>query len=168
MNNIILIGFMGCGKTTVGKNTAEALRLDFVDTDEYIERKYEMRISEIFEKFGEEKFRDMETKALREVCQRDNTVISTGGGIIIRDENADIMKNSGKVFFINTPFETIKSRLKGDKKRPLLAEGFEKAKALYDSRMDKYQKAADKEICCTASPQVLEIILKEMKEECFQ
>ncbi len=144
MRNIILIGFMGCGKTTAGKIIAEKSGYTFVDTDEYIEKKYNMKISEIFEKYGEGKFREMETLALCEVCGKDNCIISTGGGIVERfTENAEIMKKSGTVFFINPPFEIIKQRLSGDTSRPLLAEGFEKAQKLYKSRLPKYKDAAD-------------------------
>ncbi len=161
MSNIILIGFMGCGKTTAGRLVAEKTGYKFIDTDKFIETKYNMTISEIFSAFGEAKFRDMETEALREVCSMAGYVISTGGGIVVREENAEIMKKSGRVFFINTPFEVIKERLKDDMTRPLLKDGFEKAKSLLDDRMEKYINAADVIIEKETSAEVLAEILNK-------
>lgn len=124
MGNIILIGFMGCGKTSVGKKVAEKLNYCFCDVDRMIERDNKMSISEIFQEYGEEHFRAIETKAimnLRETVR--NCIISVGGGLPLRDENRIFLKELGKVVFINVSKEVIIKRLEHDVTRPILNKG---------------------------------------------
>ena len=151
-DNIVLIGYMGAGKSTVGKSLAETLGMDFIDTDEYIVEKENMTIPEIFAEKGESGFRDIETEAvryLRENCC--NTVISTGGGAVLRDENAMLLKETGKVFYLYaTPEETF-NRVKGDTGRPLLdSESEEKLKEkivkMLEVRYHAYMRTADHRI----------------------
>lgn len=119
--NIILIGFMGSGKTTVGKRLAQRISYQFYDTDYLLETKQEMSISRIFELYGEEYFRDMETKLLRELVKdTDRTILSTGGGMPLREENAKLMKELGHIVYLKASKETIVKRLMGDTSRPLL------------------------------------------------
>ncbi len=142
MKNIILIGFMGCGKTTVGKILSKKLGLKFIDTDEETEKSAGMTISRIFEEFGENRFRDIETEILEKVCAGENRLISTGGGIILREKNIEIMK-SGKVYFLNTPMEIVEKRLAGNTTRPLAAGGLDRLRKLHAERLEKYLSAAD-------------------------
>lgn len=122
MKNIILVGYMGCGKTTVGKHLARICGLDFLDTDELIEEQQGRSIREIFASDGEEVFRDMETQALKEMLEKkeDGFVISTGGGMAVREENRELLKQLGKVYYLKAEPETVYARIKGDTKRPLL------------------------------------------------
>lgn len=140
MNNIYLIGMPGCGKTSLGKKIAQKLNLSFVDLDYYLVEKERHTISDIFKTKGENYFRQAETKYLKEVSGLDNQVVSTGGGIIICDENTEVMKNSGIVIFIDTPPDCIlkNSSLSG---RPLLKNKDDIFK-LYEERYSKYKNAA--------------------------
>lgn len=122
MKNIILVGYMGCGKTTVGKNLARVCELSFLDTDEWIEEQQGRSISEIFASDGEAAFRDMETEVLREMLaeKKEGFILSTGGGMPVREENRVLLKQLGRVFYLQAEPETIYARVKGDTTRPLL------------------------------------------------
>ena len=129
MKNIILIGYMGSGKTTVGKKLEEISGMPFVDTDELIEKKYGLSISEIFEKFGEEDFREKEETTFKELMEKESgLVIATGGGlpIFIRDKS---LLQKGFTVYLEADIETITSRLENDFTRPLLSNG-DKAKKI--------------------------------------
>lgn len=143
--NIILCGFMGCGKTTVGRLLAKEKGMDFVDLDLYIEKQQQMTISKIFNKFGEPYFRQLEREAAITLSGLKSKVIAAGGGTLTFQENVDTFKKSGMIVLINSSLETIAERLKGDKTRPLLARpDKEKAmKELYEKRMPMYKAAAD-------------------------
>ena len=91
MNSIILCGFMGAGKTSVGKELANRHNLKFIETDEYIEKKQNMTIKEIFEKYGEDYFRDLENEVTREISNSENCVVSTGGGLMTYKRNSDLL-----------------------------------------------------------------------------
>lgn len=144
MNNIILIGFMGCGKTTVGKNIAQRLDIPFVDMDQEIQEKSNMTIKEIFEKHGEAYFRDLETAFLKSF-NKSNHVLSTGGGIVTRAENIDIIKKLGTVVFLHASFEQLMKNLEKDNTRPLLqGDNYqEKARELLNQREGIYLGTAD-------------------------
>ena len=140
--NIILTGFMGSGKTTVGKVLAEKLGMDFVDVDKEIERNENKAISDIFAENGQEYFRELETKYLKEICGKKGQVISTGGGAVLKSINVSVMKKSGKVIFLDVPADEIKRRLINDNTRPVLqANSFD---SVYDERIDIYKRTADK------------------------
>lgn len=144
MNNIILCGFMGCGKTTVGKNLSTLANMKFVDMDKYIEKKADMTVSEIFEKFGEEGFRDMEHKACLELSESTDYVIASGGGTLVFDRNVKVLSKTGTIVLIDVSYETLCNRLKNDKKRPLLQceNRNEKIQELLNKRMPLYKKAS--------------------------
>ncbi len=145
MNNIILCGFMGCGKSTIGKIIAKKTGKKFIDMDSYIEEKAEMKISEIFEKFGEAHFRDMEHEACKELSEMKGVIIASGGGAFTFDRNVEVFKGKDKIVLLNVPLETIKYRLRNDKVRPLLQRP-DKDKAmeeLYNKRFPIYKKASD-------------------------
>ena len=139
--NIVLIGMPGCGKTTLGKILNKELSMEFYDMDNYIERKTDKKISELFEK-GENYFRDIESLACEELSKNKNVIISTGGGVIKRKENIDFLKENGIVIFIHRSVDDII----GDvdiSKRPLLKEGKEKVLKLYEERYLLYKNYAD-------------------------
>lgn len=146
MKNIVLIGFMGTGKTSI----AHALFKDFgytvLDTDERIVQKQGMSIRQIFDTKGEEAFRHMETALIRdELTQMTDTVISCGGGMPLRPENRALLKQAGTVIWLKTSITELMKRLKGDTSRPLLAcddpEG--RVRTLLNERMPLYTAAAD-------------------------
>jgi len=120
MNNVILIGFMGSGKSSVGKVLADKLERKFIDMDDEIELGEEKSINDIFAEYGEDHFREIETNYLEKLLTKKNKVISTGGGVILREENISILKRIGTVIFLHTTFESLLKNLEGDKQRPLL------------------------------------------------
>ena len=141
--NVILAGMMGSGKTTVSRALSDKLGLEVVDTDAEIIAKHG-RIADIFAKFGEEHFRDLETQTVREVCKRDGVIISTGGGCLLRAENRELFKNSGKIIYLRARLETLVARVEGDTERPLLQGGARPRLArLIDERAPIYEGAAD-------------------------
>lgn len=142
--NIILIGMPGCGKTTVGKELAERLEIPFCDMDDYIVTSEGKSILEIFEK-GEEYFRELETKAIAKVSDTFPQVISTGGGVVKKPVNIEILKRTGVIFFINRPIEDIANDV-DIKTRPLLKDGTEKLYELYRERAALYKKYCDYDV----------------------
>jgi shikimate kinase len=122
MNNIILVGYMGSGKSTVGKHLARKLGYTFLDTDEMIEEREKMTINDIFATMGEQAFRNMETALLEKMIADglDKLVVSTGGGMPLRKENRELMAKLGTVVYLKALPETIYERLEGDTTRPLL------------------------------------------------
>lgn len=141
-SNIVLIGMPGCGKTTIGKILSKQLRIEFYDMDEYIEKKTSQTVSELFEN-GEEYFRDIETQACRDLVQKKNILISTGGGVVKRKENIDILKKGSTIIFLDRPVENILEDVDVSK-RPLLKDGKQKVLNLYEERYELYKSAADK------------------------
>jgi len=120
-NRIYLIGYMGCGKTTVGRRLAEKLDFQFVDVDLFIENRQRKTVSEIFAEKGEETFRMLEHKTLEELSLFENVVISTGGGAPCFHNNMELMNKSGLTVYLKvTPKELINRLKNGQNKRPLL------------------------------------------------
>lgn len=164
--NIILIGFMGSGKTSVGKVLAGHLSYRFCDTDEMLERKAGDTINHIFSTRGEEYFRTMETELLKEMLPDTNrTVISTGGGLPLREQNAELIKKIGYVVFLKTSKEATVKRLRGDRTRPLLQGGELESKVdkLLDLRTPLYERAAHK-IIITDNSTIEDIAVRVMEE----
>lgn len=166
-NNIILIGYMGCGKSTVGCKMAEMLSMPFLDTDQWIEEKEGITISEMFAIKGEAYFRNLETECLKELLQKDGLlvpeettervedcigkrrqVISVGGGLPVREENQKLLKQLGKVIYLKAKPDTIYERLKGDTTRPLLQteDPLQKIKDMLAVREQKYLATAHRVI----------------------
>jgi len=120
MKNIILIGFMGTGKTTIATAVANRLKMRYVSTDNLIEKKENRTINEIFQKSGEDYFRDVESAVIRDVSCMEGLVVDTGGGAVIREENMSYMKSGGIVICLTADEKTIMERTKKYKHRPLL------------------------------------------------
>ena len=145
MNNIVLCGFMGCGKSTVGRNIARKTGKKFLDMDTYIEKKAEMTVSEIFDKYGESTFRDMEHEACKELSEMQDLVIASGGGAFTFERNVEVFRGKDTIVLLDVPLGVIKYRLRNDKTRPLLQRP-DRDKAmqeLYDKRLPLYKSAAD-------------------------
>ena len=142
---IFIVGPMASGKSTLGKNLAQTLEIDFLDTDNEIEKRAGAEISWIFEVEGEEGFRERERKALQKSAEKDNVVISTGGGIVTIEENRDLMIAKGKVVYLKTPIEIQLKRTENDKKRPLLSQGTRELtlRVLKEERDPQYKEIAD-------------------------
>jgi len=119
-NNIILIGPMGTGKTTIGRQLAKNLSVSFYDSDHEIEKRTGVKISIIFEIEGEEGFRRRETQILNELSQMNNIVLSTGGGAVTKAENRKTLKNNGHIIYLKSSPEILFKRTADDKNRPLL------------------------------------------------
>lgn len=120
MPNIILVGFMGTGKTSVGRQLTQRLKMSYVDTDEIIEQAAGRCITDIFAQHGEAYFRELESEAVQKVSGLDKHVISTGGGIVLRTKNLEILKRNGVVFCLTATSEEIWARVKNETHRPLL------------------------------------------------
>lgn len=146
MKNIILIGFMGCGKSSLGRFLGRK-GYHFVDTDDIIVQKENRSINDIFATDGEAYFRELETKVLKELCEQGekNLVISVGGGLPVKEENRELLHELGKVVYLRTTVETLVKRLSGDKKRPLLQNGNieTRIRELMEQRKDIYEDVAD-------------------------
>jgi len=145
MQNIILIGPMGSGKTTVGKQLAKRTRMDFIDSDHLIEDRCGVSISTIFDIEGEEGFRKRETKMLQELCDRTNMVLATGGGAITSEENRILLRKSGYVVYLQTSIKTQIARTQKTRNRPLLenVDAQEKLTKLMEERGKLYEQEAD-------------------------
>lgn len=139
---IILIGFMGVGKTVVGKSLAKNLNIKFIDMDNEIEKRENKIISDIFKEFGEAYFRKLENDLLKELVKEDNIIISTGGGIITKQENIDMLKQESKVIFLDANVKTIQKNVSKEiDKRPLLKQSqniSETIDNLLKKRINKY------------------------------
>ncbi|MBR4027633.1 MAG: shikimate kinase, partial [Lachnospiraceae bacterium] len=119
-NNIFLIGFMGVGKSTIGKALAQELQTDLIEMDETIEKEQGISINDIFAQYGEKYFRDLESELVVRIGEGRNSVVSCGGGVVLRAENVENMKKSGKIVFLTATPETIYKRVCNSTNRPLL------------------------------------------------
>ncbi|OJU46497.1 MAG: shikimate kinase [Bacteroidales bacterium 45-6] len=123
MKRIFLIGYMGVGKTTLGKELAAKIGFQFIDLDHYIQGRYQKTINEIFAELGESKFREIEHKLLKEVAEFEDAVVSTGGGTPCFYDNMDVMKQAGVTVYLKTDPEVLLKRLfAGKDKRPLIKD----------------------------------------------
>lgn len=136
--NIVLIGMPGSGKSTIGKALAQTLNMAFVDTDEVIVEKAQTSIPEIFAKQGENAFRDLETDAIFEVCKNQHAVIATGGGAVLREENVKLLRQNGRIYFLDRPLSSIEATAD----RPL-SSSREALQQRYKERYDIYVSSAD-------------------------
>ena len=159
---IYLCGFMGCGKSRIGRELAKKAGMTFADLDRYIVEHEKMTIPEIFDRYGEPHFRGLEAKYISEMP--DNSVVALGGGAIINENTAKTAKETGKVIFLDADFETCYGRIKDDSNRPLAYNNpKEKVKELYDTRRPIYSGRADIVINAGGTPaQIIEKIRKAL------
>lgn len=143
--NIFLIGFMGTGKSTVSKELKKMLSMECMEMDDMIVERQGMPISEIFEKHGEDYFRDIESGLLVELKEKNNVIVSCGGGVVVRRENIGHMKDSGTVVLLSATPQTVYERVKNNTGRPILNGNMnvEYIAELVEKRREKYEKAAD-------------------------
>lgn len=165
--NIVLIGFMASGKSSVGKALAQELGWDFIDTDSWIEQDLNMKIPDIFQKYGESCFRLEEKKCVGGLAGKTGTVIATGGGTVLDQDNWRDLQLLGNMIHLYTPLRTALARAGNTQDRPLLANGQNAIKQLYRQRLKIYKRAslsintAQKEI-----PVIVAEILDWMKGGC--
>lgn len=145
MYNIVLIGFMGTGKTTVSERFSKMYKMEIIDMDRVIAEREGMTIPEIFLTYGEEYFRSLETRLLIELQSRKGVIISCGGGIVMRERNVTEMKKNGKVVLLTATPQTILERVKDNDDRPLLKnrKNIEGISEMLEIRRSKYEAAAD-------------------------
>jgi len=141
--NIVLIGFMGSGKSKIARRLAEKLRVDLMATDALIETKAQQSIDAIFKAHGEAYFRDLESEIIKEVSLHRGIIIDCGGGVVLRKENLQQLKTNGIVFYLQAAPEIIYERIKNEKHRPLLntLDPLGCIKALYNQRLPLYNQA---------------------------
>lgn len=145
MENILLIGFMGTGKTTVSRQLKRVTNMPEIDMDAYIVEKEGRPISEIFEKDGEEYFRKVETQCLIEILEKKGVIVSCGGGVVVKDENVSYMKDKGVIVLLTATPETVFDRVKDSNHRPILNGNMsvEYIATLMEKRRERYLSVAD-------------------------
>jgi len=163
MKNIVLVGFMGTGKTAVGKLLSQRLGREFLELDEVIEKKEGTSIREIFEKKGEAYFRKLEKEAVKETAQKKGIIISAGGGAIIDEENLKNLKENGILICLSSSVDVILKRTKGPKKRPLLnvPDPKKKIEELLKKRESYYKKS---DFCIDTSTLTVEQVVDKIIE----
>jgi shikimate kinase len=162
--NIILTGFMGVGKTSVGTRLAKDLGYTFVDTDGLIEADQKITITEIFSSFGEPYFRDVETRIIRQVLENENQVIATGGGAVIRDENRTVFKERGITICLTARPEVVYERIRHETHRPLLQvpDPQGRIRELLTDRESFYRRA---DFVIDTSDKTVDDVINEIKEK---
>ena len=160
MKNIVLIGFMGSGKSTVGQELASRLDLDFVDSDQLLVEKAGQQIPEIFAEYGEAHFRRLEKEVVAELAEEEGLVIATGGGVVLASDNVERLRKQGSLVLLQAEPEVILDRVK-DSDRPLLdvADPLAEIKKLLSARESYYQAAADY-VIDTSQLEVEEVVEK--------
>ena len=150
-NGIVLIGFMGAGKSSVGRTLARTTGLVRFDTDEIVAARFGLTVSEIFEKHGEEEFREAETEALRNLSGKGQAIFVTGGGIVLRSENVELLKGLGTIVHLRADEEILFERISRRTTRPLLRTGNPRVTVteLLRLRLPLYESAADLEVDTT-------------------
>ena len=129
MRKLVLIGYMGAGKSTIGQALSKRMQILFSDTDTLIEEKQGRCIADIFAQDGEDYFRELETNCLKELLeQKEDRIVSTGGGLPLRKENQELLRQIGCTIYLQVSKETVLKRLEGDKNRPLLQVADREAK----------------------------------------
>lgn len=146
MNPICLVGFMGSGKTTIGRMVAERLHLKWIDLDQFIEERLETSISDVFENKGEAYFRKIETECLEQVLKKPGSVISTGGGVITTPQNRELLAKMHTIY-LEYSFNTLYKRIKGDSARPLVTT-YEALHKRFEDRLPLYDEVSEIKIHC--------------------
>lgn len=143
--NVFLVGFMGAGKTTIASELERKLEMNRVEMDDMISKKQGMSISEIFDEYGETYFRNLESNCLIELQKIKQSIVSCGGGVVMRDDNAEHMKKNGRVVLLQASPQTILDRVKDSNERPILNGhmNVEYIEKLLEKRKEKYRTIAD-------------------------
>ena len=142
VKKIFLVGFMGSGKSAIGRRLSYYLKMPYYDMDHEIVRQQGMTIPEIFEKYGEAHFRQLETEFLKKF-RNEACIIATGGGVAMKEENRKLMRRSGLVFFLDATFEDIYVRIRHDKNRPIVQKTSKmELERLYNTRRKHYRESA--------------------------
>lgn len=166
VKNIVLVGMPGCGKTTVGRELARQTGRPFFDTDTEIEIVTGFSIARVLDTEGEAGFRNLESRLLRRLCRKRDIVLSTGGGVPLRDENVRIMRQCGLIVYLRADLDLLRGRLAGDTARPLLKQPGA-LEAMFAARTPRYEQSADVTVQVSDGPPVaqakelLAIILSE-------
>ncbi|MBE7705776.1 MAG: shikimate kinase [Cyanobacteria bacterium SIG30] len=163
-DNIVLIGLMGAGKTTIGRYLANLWAMNFVDFDEDIEKNENMKINEIFAKYGEKHFRELEKKAIQKHMGCENFIIATGGGIVKDVENIDNLKKIGKVIYLKASPLILFERIKDSETRPLIrcSDAYREFEKIFEQRREKYELA---DIIINTENKTLEEIVRNINEK---
>lgn len=166
--NVVLIGMMGSGKTTIGRLLAAKAGMEFVDLDELVERQAGMTVSEIFDKYGEQYFRDRESEILAELASLRHAVIATGGGIVLRAENRQRLRELGLVVWLDAPPEELFQRIGDDSSRPLLARShpLKRLTQLLHERRDLYAETSHIHLDTTehTPEEIVDRLIEELRE----
>lgn len=164
--NIVFTGFMGVGKTTIGKIVAKELGLEFYDTDDEIESFHKMTIPQMFEKFGEQKFREFETDMIERISQKDGCVISCGGGVVKSETNMNLLKKNGKIVNLYADVDSILKHIGNDTNRPLiLGKSKEEIKAMMIEREKFYQNCHVRiDVTNLSKKEAAEAVIKAIKD----
>ena len=179
--NIVLTGFMGTGKSVVGKELAKRLGMSYLSTDELIEKREGTKILAIFQKKGEEYFRQVETQIIKEVASLDNYVISSGGGVVLRGENVTALKKNGFIVCLSASPEVILQRTANNRNRPLLRllevdDQKKRIKELLEIRKPFYDKAdfridtsnlSSEEVVEKLVSRISSLVARKKKENCI-
>lgn len=164
MSNLVFIGMTGSGKSTIGKEISNRLQLSFVDMDNYIEDQSGFSVPDLFKK-GEAVFRSLETDACKNLSNKQNSVISTGGGVVVKEENHKWLKKTGLVIWIDRPIELIAEDVE-TAHRPLLKNGTAALYDLYSKRESLYRQLADIIIVNNRSlDQTIDSIIEQLPKE---
>ncbi|MCI8649573.1 MAG: shikimate kinase [Anaerotruncus sp.] len=152
MYNLLLCGFMGCGKTTVGRLLASQLSMEYIDLDAQIEQDAQIRIPDIFAQYGEAYFRDLEHEAICALARRISCIVSTGGGAMTFSRNVQAVDAKDRVLFLDASFESCYVRIQNSD-RPLVRNNTkEQLQTIYQTRHAAYQKAASIRVCADGTP----------------
>ena len=143
--NIVLIGFMGSGKTSVGTELSTLLEMNYIDTDDKIVENFGISINEIFDTYGEAEFRKLERRAIEDLKGTKNTIISCGGGVVLDPINIELLRNVGKIVWLKVSPEEVLNRLSNDDSRPLLKDKFtlKGLSEILENRLPLYENAGD-------------------------
>ncbi|MEK7702445.1 MAG: shikimate kinase [Nitrospirota bacterium] len=169
VRNVVLVGFMGTGKSAIGGRLAKAVSFRFFDTDHLIEERAGKKITDLFSEFGETRFREIEMEVIRDVMRGEHLVVSTGGGAVIRKENRDFFSQNGTVVYLSARHDIILSRAqRRPGQRPLLQGGDPGAtiKRLMQERAPLYQDVAD--FSLDTSDMSIEAAVFKIKEMVFR
>ena len=158
--NIVLVGPMGCGKTTVGRLLANKLNQDFFDTDHEIINKTGVSIDHIFDIEGEEGFRRRESEILESLCDMNNIVLATGGGVILLEQSREVLKRAGLVIYLSSSIEQLLRRTSKSKTRPLLENSTDRKKTITEivNARDKYYREVASIVVDTTGKKLNEVI----------